>query len=46
MGYGLTNGFWDVVYQTRIPADERARLYGPAGLSEMHRLGGARQRPA
>jgi hypothetical protein len=46
VGYGLTNGFWDVVYETRIPAHVRARLYAPAGLSEMRRLGGARQRPA
>lgn len=28
VGYGLTNGFWDVVYTTRIPAPIRRALYG------------------
>ena len=28
VGYGLTNGFWDVVYGTRIPAPVRRALYG------------------
>jgi len=28
VGFGLTNGFWDSVYDTRIPAEVRARLYG------------------
>jgi sterol desaturase/sphingolipid hydroxylase (fatty acid hydroxylase superfamily) len=27
VGYGLTSGFWDVVWQTRIPASERRALY-------------------
>ena len=29
MGFGLTSGLWDVVHDTRIPADVRAALYGP-----------------
>ena len=29
LGYGLTSGMWDVVHDTRIPADVRASLYGP-----------------
>lgn len=28
VGYGLTNGFWDLVYGTRIPAVIRRALYG------------------
>jgi sterol desaturase/sphingolipid hydroxylase (fatty acid hydroxylase superfamily) len=27
VGYGLTNGFWDIVFSTRIPAEQRRRLY-------------------
>lgn len=27
VGYGLTNGFWDIVFQTRIPPDVRQALY-------------------
>jgi sterol desaturase/sphingolipid hydroxylase (fatty acid hydroxylase superfamily) len=27
IAYGLTNGFWDVVYETRIPPDVRRALY-------------------
>ena len=27
--FGLTNGAWDVVYDTRIPAGMRAALYAP-----------------
>jgi sterol desaturase/sphingolipid hydroxylase (fatty acid hydroxylase superfamily) len=27
VAYGLTNGFWDIVYDTRIPADVRLALY-------------------
>ena len=27
VGYGLTNGFWDIVFSTRIPGRERRRLY-------------------
>jgi dihydroceramide fatty acyl 2-hydroxylase len=26
-GYGLTNGFWDIVFSTRIPAAQRRLLY-------------------
>lgn len=29
IAYGLTNGFWDIVYETRIPPDIRRALYGP-----------------
>lgn len=28
VGFGLTNGFWDIVWHTRIPEEERALLYG------------------
>lgn len=28
VGYGLTNGIWDVAYRTRIPAPIRRALYG------------------
>lgn len=28
MGYGLTNGFWDIIFKTRFPAPVRAALYG------------------
>ena len=27
VGYGLTNGFWDVVWRTRIPEEDRRALY-------------------
>ncbi len=27
VGFGLTNGFWDVVWHTRIPENERRALY-------------------
>ena len=27
VGFGLTNGFWDIVWDTRIPEGERAALY-------------------
>jgi sterol desaturase/sphingolipid hydroxylase (fatty acid hydroxylase superfamily) len=27
-GFGLTNGFWDIVFNTRLPDDARALLYG------------------
>jgi sterol desaturase/sphingolipid hydroxylase (fatty acid hydroxylase superfamily) len=27
VGFGLTNGFWDIVWDTRIPEAERAGLY-------------------
>ena len=29
IAFGLTSGVWDVVHDTRIPADVRAALYGP-----------------
>jgi len=29
IGFGLTNGLWDVVYRTRFPAEVRAALYAP-----------------
>jgi sterol desaturase/sphingolipid hydroxylase (fatty acid hydroxylase superfamily) len=29
IAFGLTNGFWDIVYDTRIPADVRQALYEP-----------------
>jgi hypothetical protein len=29
IAFGLTNGFWDVVYDTRIPPDVRHALYAP-----------------
>ena len=32
VGFGLTNGFWDIVWDTRIPAEERAALY--AGMRQ------------
>jgi len=28
LAFGLSNGFWDVVYSTRIPPDVRQALYG------------------
>jgi sterol desaturase/sphingolipid hydroxylase (fatty acid hydroxylase superfamily) len=31
VGFGLTNGFWDVVRQTRIPEAERRLLRGSSG---------------
>jgi sterol desaturase/sphingolipid hydroxylase (fatty acid hydroxylase superfamily) len=40
-GFGLTNGFWDMVYGTRIPAPVRAALYG-----SLWRGGSTRARPA
>jgi cyclopropane-fatty-acyl-phospholipid synthase len=27
VGYGLTNGFWDIVFRSRIPAEQRRRLF-------------------
>jgi len=41
LGFGLTNGFWDMVYGTRIPDDVRAALYAP-----LRRRRPATQRPA
>jgi Fatty acid hydroxylase len=34
IAFGLTNGFWDIVYDTRIPAEIRETLYAP--LHEPH----------
>jgi hypothetical protein len=31
IAFGLSNGFWDVVYDTRIPEDVRRRLHGDKG---------------
>ena len=31
VGFGLTSGAWDVVYDTRIPEDVRRALHGTAG---------------
>jgi cyclopropane-fatty-acyl-phospholipid synthase len=31
VGYGLTNGFWDVVWRTRIPSEDRKALYSHLG---------------
>jgi sterol desaturase/sphingolipid hydroxylase (fatty acid hydroxylase superfamily) len=31
VGYGLTNGVWDIVFSTRIAAEQRRRLYAPTG---------------
>jgi cyclopropane-fatty-acyl-phospholipid synthase len=31
VGFGLTSGFWDVVWRTRIPERDRRALYGPLG---------------
>lgn len=28
VGFGLTNGFWDIVWRTRIPETDRKALYG------------------
>jgi sterol desaturase/sphingolipid hydroxylase (fatty acid hydroxylase superfamily) len=28
VGFGLTNGFWDIVWDTRIPETDRRALYG------------------
>lgn len=33
VAYGLTNGFWDVVYDTRIPTEIRRVLYAPLSSS-------------
>jgi sterol desaturase/sphingolipid hydroxylase (fatty acid hydroxylase superfamily) len=32
VAYGLSNGFWDVVYRTRIPPEIRHALYGRKGF--------------
>jgi hypothetical protein len=29
IAFGLTNGFWDIVYDTRIPPPIREALYAP-----------------
>lgn len=34
VAYGLTNGFWDVVYHTRIPTVVRRALYAPLSSSQ------------
>ena len=30
VGYGLTNGFWDIVFASRIPSEQRRRLFARA----------------
>jgi sterol desaturase/sphingolipid hydroxylase (fatty acid hydroxylase superfamily) len=37
VGYGLTNGFWDIIFSTRISAEQRRLLYG-RGKAEGHVL--------
>jgi sterol desaturase/sphingolipid hydroxylase (fatty acid hydroxylase superfamily) len=34
MGYGLTNGFWDIIFSTRFSAQQRRLLYGRKAESE------------
>ncbi|MDQ6651685.1 MAG: sterol desaturase family protein [Acidobacteriota bacterium] len=36
-GYGITNAFWDVVFNTRFPPPVRARLFGRSGYSNLSR---------
>jgi sterol desaturase/sphingolipid hydroxylase (fatty acid hydroxylase superfamily) len=43
VGFGLTNGFWDVVWDTRIPEEERQALY--AGMHGGDRRNGPPARP-
>ena len=38
VGYGLSSGIWDVVWQTRIPVEERRLLYA---RSASRRIGGS-----
>lgn len=33
IAFGLTNGFWDIVYDTRIPPEVRKTLYAPLHAS-------------
>lgn len=42
VGYGLSSGVWDVVWQTRIPEDERRLLYARAAA---RRVGGTPAAP-
>jgi sterol desaturase/sphingolipid hydroxylase (fatty acid hydroxylase superfamily) len=42
VGYGLSSGIWDVVWQTRIPEEERRLLYG---RSASRRIGGSPAAP-
>jgi len=37
VGYGLTNGLWDIVFRTRIPAEQRRLLYGRVGRGTRER---------
>ena len=37
VGYGLSSGIWDVVWQTRIPEGERRLLYGRSAPSRLDR---------
>jgi sterol desaturase/sphingolipid hydroxylase (fatty acid hydroxylase superfamily) len=36
-GYGITNAFWDVVFQTRFPPKVRQRLFGRGRYSRLSR---------
>ena len=42
VGYGLSSGIWDVVWQTRIPEEERRLLYA---RSASRRIGGSPAAP-
>ena len=41
VGYGLSNGFWDIICDTRIPIEIRRALY-----SNAPRQGGSRPPPS
>jgi sterol desaturase/sphingolipid hydroxylase (fatty acid hydroxylase superfamily) len=36
IAFGLTSGFWDVVYDTRISPEIRQSLYGPSSEAPGH----------
>jgi hypothetical protein len=38
-GYGLTNGFWDVIFKTRYPAPVREALYNRKRFSALNTYG-------
>jgi hypothetical protein len=37
IAFGLTNGFWDIVYDTRISPEVRRVLYGSLRVKPMRR---------
>jgi sterol desaturase/sphingolipid hydroxylase (fatty acid hydroxylase superfamily) len=39
LAFGLTNGFWDIVFGTRVPEEARRRLYGRRSRGRRHTLG-------